>query len=119
MAKACQFEYLLELWRPRWGYEEEGKVYCGYSFCRWSTGDWHLCDANNVKAKAHEPIWDVLCRSGERKVPYHSLYRFLGFGLTIPVSALVSQYGLICFWPCGSFQMLNPKRSLLYNCCRS
>jgi hypothetical protein len=34
MAKACQFEYLEGLPRPRQGYEEEMKVSCECSFCR-------------------------------------------------------------------------------------
>jgi hypothetical protein len=57
------------------------KVCCGWSFCRWLTGGWHLFVTNNVKAKVYQPILDVLWWSGEWKMSYHSLYRLLGFGI--------------------------------------
>lgn len=80
ITKACQCQYILGLWHPRWDYEEEAKVYCGSSLYRWLTGGWHLFGTNNIKAKVHQSIWDVLCRSGEWKVPYYSLYKTLGIG---------------------------------------
>jgi hypothetical protein len=60
---------------------KRGIFYCGCSFCTWLTGGRHLLDADNIKVNIRQPIWDVLCRSWEWKIPYHSLYRLLGFGI--------------------------------------
>jgi hypothetical protein len=42
-----------------------------------------LFDANNIKANVHQPILDVLCRSCEWKMTYHSLYRLLRFEIEV------------------------------------
>jgi hypothetical protein len=64
-------ENLLGFWSSRQGNEEKWE---GNSLGL--TGGSHLFDANNVKAKAHQPVRDVLGRGIVWEVAYHCLQGF-------------------------------------------
>jgi hypothetical protein len=40
-----------------------------------------LLDVNNVEAKAHQPVTNVLCRGVDWQVSDYRLYGFLGLGV--------------------------------------
>jgi hypothetical protein len=53
-------------------------------------GGRHLFDANNIKAKAHQPVRDIFGRGVVRDVEYHRLYGFFIFGEEREVGQVLS-----------------------------